>query len=87
MCDAILTYFSSHGLFDITRIDPGPNLIADVVQMLNRHFDVEQRVSMVDVHTSNDVENGGCKAIIRHLQALCSNYRIKDRWSEPKYLN
>jgi hypothetical protein len=40
---------------------------------------------MVDVHTSNGVENSGCKPIIRHLQALTSDFRIKDRWSEPKY--
>ena len=87
VCDALLTYFSTHGLFNVTRIDPGSNLLAESVQLLNQHFDIEQKVSMVDVHTSNGVENGGCKAIIRHLKALCSDFRIKDRWSEPKYLN
>ena len=86
VCDALLSYFTTHGLFDIARIDPGSNLLAEAVQLVNKLFDISQTVSLVDVHTSNRVENGGVKAIIRHLQALCSDFRIKDRWSEPKYL-
>ena len=81
VCDALLSYFATHGLFDIERIDPGSNLLAEAVQLLNKQFDISQTVSLVDVHTSNGVENGGVKAIIRHLQALCSDFRIKDRWS------
>ena len=87
ICDALLTYFSTHGLFDVMSIDPGSNLLAESVQLLNKHLDITQKVSMVDVHTSNGVENGGVKMITRHLQALCSDERIQDRWSEPKYFN
>jgi hypothetical protein len=85
VCDALLTYFATHGLFNIMSIDPGSNLLAETVDLLNRQLNITQKVSMVDVHTSNGVENSGCKPIIRHLQALTSDFRIKDRWSEPKY--
>ena len=86
VCDALLTYFATHGIFNVMNIDPGSNLLADAVQLINEQFDITQKVSMVDVHTSNGVENSGVKPIIRHLQALTSDFRIKDRWSEPKYL-
>ena len=85
VCDALLTYFATHGLFNVMSIDPGSNLLAETVDLLNRQLNITQKVSMVDVHTSNGVENSGCKPIIRHLQALTSDFRIKDRWSEPKY--
>ena len=84
VCDALLTYFATHGLFNVMSIDPGNNLLAETVDLLNRQLNITQKVSMVDVHTSNGVENSGCKPIIRHLQALTSDFRIKDRWSEPK---
>ena len=86
VCDALITYFATHGIFNVMNIDPGANLVAEAVKLLNQQFDINQKISMVDVHTSNGVENSGVKAIIRHLQALTSDLRIKDRWSEPKYL-
>ena len=86
VCDALITYFATHGLHDIQRIDPGSNLVAEAVKLLNAQFGITQKISMVDVHTSNGVENAGVKKIINHLQALCSDFRIKDKWSEPKYI-
>jgi hypothetical protein len=41
---------------------------------------------VVDVHTSNGVENAGVRKVVNHLQALCSDFRTKDKWSEPKYI-
>ena len=86
VCDALIAYFATHGIFNVMNIDPGSNLLAEAVKLLNEQFDITQKISMVDVHTSNGVENSGVKSIIRHLQALTSDLRIKDRWSEPKYL-
>ena len=67
-------------------MDPGSNLVSKSVKQLNEQFDVSQKVSMVDVHTSSGVENGGVQQIKRHLTALCSDFRAQDSWSEPKYL-
>jgi hypothetical protein len=86
VCDALITYFANHGLHDIQRVDPGSNLVAEAVKLLNAQFGINQKISMVDVHTSNGVESAGVKKVTNHLQALCSDFRIKNKWSEPKYI-
>jgi hypothetical protein len=84
--DALMTYYSLFGLYDIMASDPGSNLLAEAVRLFNAQCNVEHRVSMVDEHGSSGVENQGCKKIIQHLQHLVAHEACIHKWSAPTVL-
>ena len=83
VCAAMLIFFSLYGSFDTVMSDPGSAIMAKAVELLNKYLGFKnQKVSLVDRHTSNGVE-GTNKQILRHIRALTMEERIADKWSSP----
>lgn len=85
LAKALFVFFTSYGVFESIHSDPGSNITADVIKQLHIWFGVRHVFSLVDRHESNGVE-GSNKQIARHLRALASDERIKDKWSDPTVL-
>ena len=79
---AIFLYSVLYGAFDVLMTDPGSELMSVAVSEVNKLFGIHHRVSLVDRHESNGVE-GANKHVIRLLEKLFLEERIKDTWSSP----
>jgi RNase H-like domain found in reverse transcriptase len=86
MASCLFQHFCRFGLFDEIISDPGSDLTADVVIILNKWFGVSKLLSLVDRHESNGVEPTN-KKILRHLRALIFDFRISQDWSDPSVLS
>jgi len=84
--NSVISYFSHYGVSLEIHTDPASVLTSSLVADLNRLYGTKHRFSLVDVHTSNGVEPRN-KLILRHLRALLTVDRIKDRWSETPIIS
>jgi hypothetical protein len=82
---SLFCHYVRFSTFDAVASDPGSELMSHVVNQLNQWFGVHHRVSLVDRHTSNGVEEAN-KETLRYLRTLVLEERIKDRWSTPTVL-
>ena len=81
----LFLYSVYFGCFDYLMSDPGTEFTSQVVRELNAWFGIHHRVSLTDRHESNGVE-GANKDFLRHIRAFLSEFRMKDRWSEPNVI-
>ena len=77
----IFKHISIFGVFDLLVSDPGSNLMSGVLKELLSLLGIHHKVSLVERHQSNGVENS-IKHFIRHLRTLVFDDRIIDRWSD-----
>ena len=78
---AIFSFITLFGMYEEIISDPGTEFTAHLLAHLTEWFNNQQIFSAVDVHESNGVE-GTNKQILRHLRALVTEKRFKDRWSD-----
>ena len=79
------TFIMREGHYRGFASDPGSCFTSDVVAKLNEWLGLLHRVSLVDRHESNGVEQTN-RSILRHLTALVTTERARDFWDRPEYL-
>ena len=82
---ALFSFYITYGIYEVIISDPGTEFTANIIKHLHEWLGVQQLFSVVDRHQSNGVE-GTNKQILRHLRALITDKRFKDRWSEVEVL-
>jgi phospholipid-translocating ATPase len=86
LASCIFTFFATYGLYDSIRSDPGSDLMAETVRLLNAWFGIHHVVSLVGRHTSNGVEAAN-RQVLRYLQSLFTDSGIVRRWSTPSIIH
>ena len=85
LLDNLFSFYATYGKYDQIHTDPGSDICSQAVQQLNAWFGVTHQTSLVDVHTSNGVENTNGR-ILRFLRTLVAERDIKRIWSKPSIL-
>ena len=77
---SILAFICEHGVFDEIRTDPGVDYASKLMKQFEELFGFSHVFSLVDRHTSNAVERV-IQEVIRHLRAIVTSKRLKNKWS------
>ena len=85
LLDNLFVFYATYGKYDEIHTDPGSDICSQAVELLNAWFGVTHQTSLVDVHTSNGVENTNGR-ILRFLRTLVAEFGIKKKWSKPSIL-
>jgi hypothetical protein len=85
LLDNLFALYATYGKFDQIHTDPGSDICSQAVAQLNAWFGVTHQTSLVNVHTSNGVENTNGR-ILRFLRTLVAEKQIQKRWSKPSVL-
>jgi RNase H-like domain found in reverse transcriptase len=81
----LFKHFCVFGMFDVLCSDPGSAFMSEVIAQLNSWLGVRHKVSLVGRHQSNGCE-GSVKQFVRHLKALVSDERLREKWSDDTVL-
>jgi len=84
--NSVIDYFCHFGVSNEIHSDPGSVLTGNILVDCNKFFGSRHEFSLTDVHESNGIEPVN-KSILRHLRALLTTERVKDRWSEAPITN
>ena len=82
LVDSLFSYYATYGRYDELHTDPGSDVCSAAVKQLNAWFKVFHRTSLVDVHTSNGVENTNGR-ILRFLLTLIAEKQVQKIWGRP----
>jgi RNase H-like domain found in reverse transcriptase len=85
LLDNLFCFYATYGKYDEIHTDPGSDICSQAVELLNAWFGVTHQTSLVDVHTSNGVENTNGR-ILRFLRTMVAEFGIKKKWSKPSIL-
>jgi phospholipid-translocating ATPase len=86
LASCLFGFYATFGLYDTIRSDPGSDLMADVVHILNSWFGIHHTVSLVGRHTSSGVEAAN-RQILRYLRCIFTDSSIVKRWSDSSIIN
>jgi hypothetical protein len=78
-------FITTYGKFRGFATDPGSCFTSAVVAQLNTWLGMSHKLSLVDRHESNGVEQTN-RSILKHLTALVVSERASTFWDEPEYM-